>query len=116
MIALASMIFLASAHITAAPTAMRGTWGKNGRCDKLAERLTITRHTAGWGKGPFFRIYFDAQSGPTIFWDQEGVVDNFVMGGTKDVLVHNTEGFGMPGQEGYARCGPRNKRVAWPTH
>ena len=100
---------------TPVPIAMQGTWGKHGRCDVLADRLTITRHTAGWGKGPFDRIYYDPQSEvPTIYWDEEGVVDNFVMGRTRNLLVHNTLGSHMPGEEGYARCGPGHKRVAWP--
>lgn len=97
------------------PIKMLGTWGKHGRCDLLAARLTITHHTAGWGKGPFHRIIYDPQSEvPTIYWDEEGVVDNFVMGRTKNLLVHQTQGFHMPGEEGYARCGIHHKRMGWP--
>ena len=49
-----------------------------------------------------------------IYWAEEGVIDNFVMGRTPHVLVHNTQGFHMPGEEGYARCGTTLKRVALP--
>jgi len=95
------------------PPSMRGTWARHGRCDLLAERLTITAETAGWGRGPFRRVDYDSKF-KAIFWTEEGVVDNFVMGRSANVLVHNTQGFHMPGQVGYARCSARLKRLAWP--
>jgi len=95
------------------PPNMQGTWGRHGRCDLLAERLTITAHKARWGNGSFHRVEYDEQDG-AIGWVEEGVVDNFVMGRNADILIHNTQGFHMPGEQGYARCGPKLKRVPWP--
>ena len=95
----------------AVPANMQGIWGKYGRCDLLADRLTVTRQSAGWGKGPVHRVRYDDGA---IFWDQEYVVDNFVIGRTPDVLIHNTQGFHMPGEEGYARCGTNLVRLPWP--
>jgi hypothetical protein len=95
------------------PASLQGTWGKHGRCDVLADRLTITGERAGWGKGPFHRVLYDAQFS-AVNWAEEGVVDNFVIGRTPNVLVHNTQGFHMPGEEGYARCSRSLKRVHWP--
>lgn len=98
---------------TLVPSNMQGTWGKHGRCDVLADRLTITGEKAGWGKGPFQRVTYDTQSG-AVYWAEEGVVDNFVIGRTPNSLVHNTQGFHMPGEEGYTRCGASWRRVHWP--
>lgn len=103
----------ARAAATDVPVNMQGVWGKHGRCDVGSERLTITAHAAGWGKGPFDAVQYDPQFG-TISWAEEGIVDNFVVGRTPDILVHNTQGFHMPGEEGYARCGPNMTRVPWP--
>ena len=101
------------AATTDVPVNLQGVWGKHGRCDVGMERLTITAHTAGWGKGPFDAVQYDPQFG-AISWGEEGIVDNFVVGRTPDTLVHNTQGFHMPGEEGYARCGPSMTRVPWP--
>ena len=110
-----SLFFLALAvpASTLVPANVQGTWGKHGRCDLLAERLTITRFTAGWGKGPFHRVTYNPQS-QSVSWTEEGVVDDFVIGRTSNVLVHETEGPSMPGEEGYARCRPHFKRMPWP--
>jgi hypothetical protein len=103
----------ANAASAKVPVNMRGLWGKHGRCDVGTERLTITANTAGWGKGPFDAVEYDPQF-RAISWAEEGVVDNFVIGRTSNVLVHNTQGFHMPGEEGYARCGPKMARMPWP--
>ncbi|HWA60714.1 MAG TPA: hypothetical protein VG939_05035 [Caulobacteraceae bacterium] len=95
------------------PATMQGVWGKHGRCDALATRLTITARTAGWGRGPFARVTYDPEFG-AVFWAEPGTADNFVLGRTTDVLVHNTQGFHVPGEEGYARCGRRLTRRPWP--
>lgn len=95
------------------PPTMQGVWGRHGRCDLRLERLTITAHTAGWGRGPFQRVDYNEGDG-SVGWVEEGVVDNFVIGGTPDTLVHNTQGFHMPGQDGYLRCGHDLKRLPWP--
>ena len=106
-------LWLEGHQSSAVPLNMQGTWGRHGRCDLVSERLTITAHRAGSGKGQFSPVKYDPQF-EAIYWAEEGVVDNFVMGRTPDVLVHNTHGFHMPGEEGYARCGTKLKRVAWP--
>ena len=42
------------------PANMRGVWGKHGRCDVPADRLTITSDRAGWGNDPFRPVDYDA--------------------------------------------------------
>lgn len=103
----------ANAASTDVPVNMRGVWGKYGRCDLRAARLTITAHRAVWDDGPRFKVGYDREF-KEIFFVEEGVVTNFVLGRTLDVLVVNTQGFGMPGAEGYSRCGPKMDRVSWP--
>jgi hypothetical protein len=92
---------------------MQGVWGKHGRCDLPHDRLTITAHKAGWGKRADGLVEYDPES-RAVFWAEEGVVDNFVIGRTPRFLIHNTQGFGMPGEEGYVRCGAKMARVPWP--
>jgi hypothetical protein len=103
----------AASAAASVPISMQGTWGKHGRCDLLRERLTITRDTAGWGKGPFRRVQYDPQS-DAISWSEEGIVDDFVIGRTPNVLIHETQGPSMPGEEGYTRCDRKLKRRPWP--
>ena len=103
----------AGAAVIDAPASLRGVWGRQGRCDLGAERLTITARTAGWGKGPFAAVHYDPEFG-ALAWVEEGLVDNFVVGRMPDTLVHNTQGFHMPGEEGYGRCGSALTRVPWP--
>lgn len=98
---------------TTVPIDMQGEWGKHGRCDIAADRLTITVGSAGWGQGPLRAVEFDAEL-QSLHWKEEGVVDNFVRGKSKNVIVHNTQGFGMSGEQGYARCGKGLHRVSWP--
>ena len=86
------------------PLSMQGVWARHGHCDVLAERLAIKSHIAGWGRGPYSRIYYSPESA-AIFWDEEGVVDNFVAGRRPETLVHNTQGFDMPGKVELVRCG-----------
>ena len=99
---------------SAVPTDMQGVWGRHGRCDVAADRLTVTAHTAGWGNGKAGRVYYDATM-DAVMWQQEGVVDNFVRSSTPAILIHNTQGFDMPGEDGYARCGRNLARVPWPV-
>ena len=99
---------------TPVPVAMRGVWAKHGRCDLLGERLTITDHTARYGDGPSANVYYDPTFQPAIYWSEEGVVDNFVLGRTPDILIHNTQGFDMPGEEAMARCPAKLVKVHWP--
>jgi hypothetical protein len=95
------------------PTGMQGVWGKHGRCDIASERLTITAHTAGWANGTPGKVDYDPQF-KAVSWVEEYAVDNFVMGRAPNILIHNTQGFDMPGEEGYARCGPKLTRMPWP--
>jgi hypothetical protein len=95
------------------PASMQGTWGKNGRCDVPPDRLTITSTIAGWAEGYSGAVTYSADE-RAIHWDEEYETDNFVPGAHPDVIVHNTQGFHMPGQVGYARCGPDLARVPWP--
>ncbi len=41
-----------------------------------------------------------------IHWAQEGNVDNFVYAAGKDAIVHNVQGYHMPGAVLYQRCKP----------
>jgi uncharacterized protein YecT (DUF1311 family) len=104
----------AETNETPAPASMQGIWAEHGRCDIIAERLTITAHAARYGNQPFAKIIYDAENS-AIEWAEEGVVDNYVSGRSQDVLIHNTQGFHMPGERGMARCGPRLIRVPWPS-
>lgn len=111
------LLVLASATDTRAnsvPPDMQGIWGWHGRCDVAADRLTITQSSARWGKAPFMPVTFEAET-QSINWMDEGAVDNFVRGKTGNVIVHNVQGFGMPGAQGYARCTDGLRRVAWPA-
>lgn len=111
---LLTLASFAAAPVKSVPDDMQGVWGKHGRCDISTDRLTISDHNARWGSEPFRPITFDDEQ-QSIYWDEEGVVDNFVRGQTRNVLVHNAQGFGMPGEEGYARCINGVRRVAWPA-
>ena len=103
----------ANARYVEVPSDMQGVWGKHGRCDIASERLTITAHSAGWANGSPGKVDYDPQF-KAVSWVEEGAVDNFVMGRAPNILIHNTQGFHMPGEEGYARCGPKLSRVPWP--
>ena len=114
MIALVGLALIAAAPARIpVPPAMLGTWGRHGRCDLLSERLSVTRQKVGWGKGPFRAVEYDTHS-QAIAWREEGVVDDFVIGRSSNILVHETQGPSMPGEEGYARCAKGHKRVHWP--
>jgi hypothetical protein len=109
----AALVPMTMTHAATVPRVMQGTWGKHGRCDLAAERLKVTRQRAGWGNGPFKPVQYDPQF-RAIFWNEEGMVDNFVLGRSSSILIHNTQGFHMDGEEGYARCNSKPKRLSWP--
>jgi hypothetical protein len=113
LLTIAAVAASSSASATAVPHQLQGTWARHGRCDVPAERLVITSQRARFGKSPFRRVEYDASS-QSISWDEEGVVSDFVVGRTPDVLVYETEGPNMPGEVGYARCGHGLRRVSWP--
>ena len=116
VVRLTSMIVAANiAPATAAalvPAKLQGVWGEHGRCDRLSDRLTITAHRAGWGKGPFDRVHYDPED-PAIHYDEEGVASNFEMGPWPNVLYFNPEGFHMPGSKLYVRCDRKWVRLPW---
>lgn len=96
------------------PARFQGVWGKNGRCDRAADRLTITATSAGWGNGPFKPVLYDADD-QKVMWTDKYDVSNFEMGGRPNMLVYNAEGNGMPAAvQGYLRCSRSMKRLAWP--
>ena len=111
-IAVLLLAVAATAFAAPVPASMQGIWAKHGRCDLMAERLTITADAAGYGKGPFSKVTFDPKYG-AIEWEDLHSVDNFVIGRRPSVLIHNTQGFGMPGEEGMARCGRKLVRAQW---
>jgi hypothetical protein len=111
--ALTGLLAVAPPLSAQVPATMLGVWGKHGRCDVVADRLTIKPDRAGWGRGPFQPVDFDVNL-QALNWVEEGEVDNFVMGAKPNVLVHNTLGFHMSGEEGYLRCGRGYRRLSWP--
>ncbi len=88
------------------PSTMIGTWA-HGSCSDPASRLRITAATAALGTGKPAAIYYDANDGGShaaLHWRQEYNVDNFVYVRETKRIVHNTQGFGMPGAVVYKRC------------
>lgn len=101
--ALASLTLLGAAR-PPVPPAMLGTWA-HGSCATPADRLVITARTAALGGGTPQPIYYSAQDGDrAIHWSAEGNVDNFVYFSDRNVIVHNTQGYHMPGAVLYRRC------------
>lgn len=90
------------------PAAILGVWALDGRCDNVDDRLAITPGLAQWGSNPPAPIDYFPKDGPdgaaALHWTEEGVVDNFVYDAGHDVLIHNTQGYGMPGAERFDRC------------
>lgn len=97
---------------TDVPPALQGVWEKEGRCDVEADRLTISSDTAGWGRGPFNPVHY-APDDRTVYWVAEYNTDNFQSGGTPHRLLYNSQGFNMPGRQGYGRCGVDLSRLPW---
>jgi hypothetical protein len=114
VLALASFFVLAPAaqavaadHTAPVPSEMLGNWA-HGSCSAASNRLLITPTKAKLGVAQSAPIqYFPNDEGAgrgAIHWAQEYVVDNFVYDSTSKAVVHNTQGFGMPGQVVYKRC------------
>jgi hypothetical protein len=105
--ALASVQGAASAGTARVPAVMLGTWA-HGSCAAQGNRLVITPSTAKLGTGKAAAVvYRPDDQGPgrgALHWNEEYVVDNFVYDSTQKAIVHNTQGFGMPGQMLYKRC------------
>lgn len=94
------------------PAAILGVWALDGRCDNADDRLAITQGLAQWGSNPPAPIDYFLNDGPAgeaaLHWAEEGIVDNFVYDKSQDVLIHNTQGYGMPGAERFVRCPAAN--------
>lgn len=92
------------------PPVFLGTWA-HGSCANVADRLVIGPATARFNTMRPAAIYYDSfgdgAGHGAIHWDREYVVDNFVYVRENDVLIHNTQGFHMPGAVRYKRCSPR---------
>lgn len=96
-----------SAAALAVPKTMIGTWA-HGNCASQKDRLVITSTTAALGTDePKPVVYFTNDAGPgkgALHWREEGNVDNFVYLSAERTIVHNTQGYNMPGRVYYGRC------------
>lgn len=104
--ALCAAVALLGASNVQVPANMRGRWA-HGSCAIAANRLIVTRKTAKLGIAKPAAIYYDPGAGgqgAAIHWNQEYVVDNFVYAPSLNAIVHNTQGFGMPGAVLYKKC------------
>ncbi len=112
LVAFASLAWLGATPATI-PHAMLGTWA-HGKCDDPAARLVIAAKTATLGIGKPASIYYapndDENGHGAIHWSQEGVVDNFVFLPSENEIVHNAQGYHMPGAVLYKHCrAPRER-------
>ena len=92
------------------PRAMIGTWA-HGNCASMKDRLVITPTVATFGTDqPKAIVYFTDDAGPgkgALRWREEYDVDNFVYESDRKMIIHNTQGYNMPGQVYYKRCPDR---------
>lgn len=90
------------------PKAMLGTWSDSGCSGKSGTRLIIGPKVARLaGAHPMPIVYYvddDGAGHGAIHWREEGNVDNFVYVPATKRIVHNTQGYHMPGQIIYQRC------------
>ncbi len=90
------------------PAAFRGVWAEDGRCDASSARLVITDTAARLGAGQPQPVTFTPHDSPAgedaLHWSAEGEVDNFVLRHDPEMIVHNTEGYGMVGAAIFRRC------------
>jgi hypothetical protein len=97
----------ADADSASVPAAMIGTWA-HGSCASAANRLVVTATTAALGATTPQPIVYEADdAGPgrgAIHFQGEGSVDNFVYVAQSKTIVHNAQGYHMPGQVVYKRC------------
>jgi hypothetical protein len=103
----ALVAILLAAVAAAVPSNMIGTWS-SGRCSQQSSRLVITATTAKLGTSRAQKIVYcpndDGAGHGAIHWQQEGNVDNFVYVSATKKIVHNVQGYHMPGAVLYARC------------
>jgi hypothetical protein len=108
----AMLLALAQPHTGPAPVppAMLGTW-THASCSTQSALLAIGPKVAQLGTGrPMPIVYIandDGAGNGAIHWRQEGNVDNFVYVAESKRIVHNTQGYHMPGQVVYTRCSGR---------
>ena len=92
----------------AVPKAYRGVWARDGQCQSARNRLVLRDSTAQLGRGapmPVILVPHDSPAGEdALHWAGEGNVDNFVLRRKPDAVVHNGQGYGMPGAELFRRC------------
>ena len=91
------------------PANLIGHWALDGACDVADKSIHVEEGTLAFGDQKGEAIEFFTNDSPTgngaIHWSEEGVVDNFEFDATQDVLLHNTEGYGMGGRpDVYKRC------------
>jgi hypothetical protein len=96
------------------PQVMRGVWAYHGRCDLPEKRIVVEARSVRMNGEQASASYRCDAGHCYVAWDQEYAVDVFERNAETDVLVHHTQGFHMPGEEGYARCGSKRVRVPWP--
>ena len=89
------------------PKAMLGTW-THGACAAKSASLVIGPKVARLGTGhPMPTVYIandDGAGNGALHWRRAGNVDNFVYLPETKRIVHNTQGYHMPGQVTYTRC------------
>jgi hypothetical protein len=107
-VAFALVLAAASARVAAVPAAMLGTWSDASCSAGAASRLVIGPKVAKLGTGrPMPIVYYPDDAGAgrgAIHWREEGNVDNFVYDAASKRIVHNLQGYHMPGQVLYRRC------------
>jgi hypothetical protein len=107
-LAIGLFICLGAAAPAAVPDDFRGNWALGGRCDRPSARLVITGSSISFAGAPPRSVTFfehDSPSGESaLHWSEEGEVDNFVLRHDPTTIVHNTQGYGMPGAEIFKPC------------
>jgi len=103
-------VALAAPAAAPVPKVMLGYWSSTPSCTDRAAQLRVTATTAQVGNGPEQPIVYypnDAARGQgAIHWRAEGNVDNFVYNAASHTIIHNGQGYHMPGRTSYHRCRP----------
>lgn len=91
------------------PANLNGHWALNGACGTATDAVHIKGNTLAFGSDAGQAVQFFPNDSPrgngAIHWSEEGVVDNFEFDAEKDVLLHNSQGYGMgAAPEVYQRC------------
>ncbi len=96
--------------MTPVPTAFIGTWAREGNCAMPEQRVAITAEVASVGTEEPVPVVYYADDDTTghkpfpgddghgaLLLAEEGNADNFVYDAEHDVLIHNTQGYNIPG-------------------